>query len=336
MKNRLLILLAVVVVVVLGRAAYFHAGVYNPPSLESALPEESAKPIAPSVKSPETKSTSEAAAEAEATSETGGESATIVVDVAHDNLFGFEEISPLASELARRDARVKFFRRDELGETLHNADSFIIICPVELFSADELDAVAEFVDDGGKLLLIGEPTRLSEIGRVALEFGLVFEPGYLYNLQENEINFRNVFIRDFAKHQVTNGVEEMVFYTAGSLGPAERGLAFADEDTFSSVVETRTRLSPVALSSAGSVLGIYDFTFMTEPHNGILDNRLFVSNLAEWLVAIADEGEEEEDEVAEASHEEETAEKEPAEEAAEGTEGPAEGQQPEDQGDESG
>ena len=331
MKNRLVILLVVVVVVVLGRAAFFHAGVYNAVSVESALPEESAKPIAPSVKSPETNSTSDAAADEETTIETTvGESATVVVDVAHGNLFDLGQVSPLASELALRDARVKLFEDDELGDALRDTDSFIVICPERVFRADELDALAEFVDDGGRLLLVGEPTRSSEIGRLALEFGLVFESGYLYNLQENEVNFRNVFIRDFAEHQLTRGVEEVVYYTSGSIGPAERGLAFADENTFSSVVETRTRLSPVALSSAGSVVGLYDFTILTEPNNGILDNGLLISNLAAWLVSSPGEEEEEADE-GETPPEEETAEAETTEEPTDGAEEPPEDQQPEDQ-----
>jgi hypothetical protein len=311
-KNRLLILLAVLLVVVLGRAVFFHAGVYNAPSLESVLPAEPAKPLAPSVESPEVDSTSDAAASEEPGTETDEERAIVAVDVAHGNLFELDEVSPLASELALRDARVKFYDGDELGEALHDTDSFIVICPEGLFSADELEALADFVDDGGRLLLIGEPTRSSQIGRLSLEFGLVFEPGYLYNLEENEINFRNVFVRAFAKHRVTAGIEELVLYTAGSIGPAERGIAFADEKTFSSVVETRTRLSPMALSGEGNVLAIYDFTFMTEPHNGILDNGLLLSNVAGWLVSAVVEAEEEA-ELDETPLAEETTEEEPAE-----------------------
>jgi len=50
------------------------------------------------------------------------------------------------------------------------------------------------------------------------------------------------------------------------------------------MVETRKRLSPIALAQESKVLAIYDLTFMIELYNGILDNNQLISNIADWLM----------------------------------------------------
>jgi hypothetical protein len=117
----------------------------------------------------------------------------------------------------------------------------------------------------------------------------MFEADYLYNMKENEINYRNIFITEFKESEITKDLEKISLYTAGSITSADSGIAFADEDTFSSVIETRTGLSPIALVNECKILAIYDLTFMTEPYNGILDNNQLISNIADWLVGPAEE-----------------------------------------------
>jgi hypothetical protein len=293
-KKRIAIVLAGLLLVPLGRGLFYYGGFYTPPSGELEVHKELVTPLVPSVKSPEECAPADDV-EAEAVSANYTEEqerAIVLVDLAHGNLLEVGEFSVLSAELALSGARVSFFEEDELEDRLDEVDSFVVVCPADRFSDEELEAVDEFVADGGRLLLVGEPTRPGEIGRLALSFGLVFEPGYLYNLKENDVNYRNIFVRDFAQHELTEGVKQMVLYTAGSISPGSSGIAFADADTFSSVVETRARLSPMAQSGDGSVLALHDLTFMTEPHNGILDNGVLVSNIARWLATPAEREEE--------------------------------------------
>lgn len=298
MKKRIAILLAGVLLVPLGRGLFYYGygGFYAPPPVGPEVHKEVVTPLAPSVNPPGEYVAGGVEADGVSANYTEDEkAATLLVDLAHGNLLELGEISVLSAELALRGARVAFFEEDDLEDRLEEADGFIVVCPGDRFSSEELETVGEFVEHGGKLLLIGEPTRPSEIGRLALRFGLVFEPGYLYNLKENDVNYRNIFVRDFAQHEITQGVEGMVLYTAGSISPGESGIAFTDENTFSSVVETRAGLSPVAQSGDGRVLALHDLTFMTEPHNGILDNGVLVSNIARWLATPAEREEEEEE-----------------------------------------
>jgi len=173
-------------------------------------------------------------------------------------------------------------------------DAFIIVSPQLEFSDEDKETIEEFVEDGGKLLLIADPTRQSNINDISLEFGLIFEPDYLYNMKENEINYRNIFITEFEENEITQNLEKIVLYVVGTISSDEGGLAFVDENTFSSFIESRKQLSPIALVEEEKVLGVHDLTFMIEPYNGILDNNLLIANIADWLVIPGEKEEEEE------------------------------------------
>ena len=118
---------------------------------------------------------------------------------------------------------------------------------------------------------------------LSLKFGLIFEPDYLYNMKENDANYRNIFVTEFKQNEITKNLQKIALYTAGSITPDNCGIALVDENTFSSVIETRKELSPIALAKESKVLAIYDLTFITEPYNGILDNNQLISNIADWL-----------------------------------------------------
>jgi len=192
----------------------------------------------------------------------------------------------------------------ELEEELLVPNAFIIVSPQGEFSNEEEETIEEFVESGGKLLLIADPTRRSQINSLSLQFGLIFEPDYLYNLKENEINYRNIFVTEFKENEITKDLEKIALYTAGSISSADGGIAFIDENTFSNVIETRKELSPIAQANEAKVLAIYDLTFMTEPYNGTLDNNQLIANIADWLASPIEELEVEE-EVEEETEEEE-------------------------------
>jgi hypothetical protein len=172
---------------------------------------------------------------------------------------------------------------DNPEEKLTPADTFIVVCPSSEFSREEVETTDNFTSKGGKLLLIADPTRGGNMNSLSIKFGLLFEPDYLYNMKENENNYRNIFITDFKENEITKNVKKIALYTAGSISSADNGIAFVDENTFSSVIESRKKLSPMALAQESRVLTIYDLTFMTEPYNGILDNNQLISNIADWL-----------------------------------------------------
>ena len=225
---------------------------------------------------------------------------TLVVDGLHGNNFDKKELSVLLSRVAARGYEVDIvgesgrfggFRSFSAGsrltilqEKLRQADSLAVILPSDPYSKAEADLVERFVlRKGGKLLLIADPTRRNEINSLAGRFGMSFQPDYLYNTSDYDLNFQNVFIRQFGEDEITRGLNQLVFYTAGSIKAFTLGLAFTDGNTRSSMTEQAEPFYPLVKAGEGRVLALSDLTFMIPPRNAVLDNDRLVSNIADYL-----------------------------------------------------
>jgi len=305
---RIAIVLAGILVVFLGRGFFFYSGFYSPPPTEMPSYEDIIAPAVPSTEFSDIYEEGEG---------------TILIDLAHDNAFDKEELNVLILRLVSRGLTIEFFNvgddleekllgeedeeegdeedleeellgEEDLEEKLPVPSAFILVCPQEEFSKEERETIGNFVNNGGKLLLIADPTRRGKMNSLSLDFGLIFESDYLYNMKENDANYRNIFVTEFKENGITKNLEKIALYTVGSISSAEYGIAFVDENTFSSLIESRRELSFIALGKEGKVLAIYDLTFITEPYNGILDNNQLISNIADWLASPAEEEVEEE------------------------------------------
>jgi len=316
--KRIAIVIIGIIIVVLGKGFFYYKGFYSPPPSEMPSYEQIVVAAAPSTEFSDIYEEGEG---------------IILIDLAHDNAFDIEELNVLTSRLISRGLTIKLFsaeddlekeligeeeeleeepageeeeqeeeltgEEEEPEEELEGADAFIIVCPQLEFSMEERETINEFVNNGGKLLLIADPTRSSQINSISLKFGLIFEADYLYNMKENEVNYRNIFVTEFRENEITKKLQKIALYTAGSISSTDGGIAFVDQNTFSSLIETRKELSPTALAQESKVLAVHDLTFMTEPYNGILDNNQLISNIADWLASPAEEVEVEEEETQE-------------------------------------
>jgi len=277
--KKIAIVVAGILVVLLGRGLFYYSGLYYAPPSEMPTYEHIVVPEAPSAEFSDVYEEGEG---------------TILLDLAHDNDFDIEELNVLTSRLISRGLTIELleYLEDGLEEELTEADAFIIVCPQIGFSTEERDSISEFVNNGGKLLLITDPTRRGKMNSISLKFGLIFEADYLYNMKENDANYRNIFVAEFKENEITKKLNKIAIYTAGSISSDGGGIAFVDENTFSSLIETREKLSPMAQTSESKVLAFYDLTFITEPYNGILDNNQLISNIADWLASPTEEEEE--------------------------------------------
>ena len=216
---RIGIVLIGILVVVVGRGLFFYGGFYSAPPSEKPSYEQVVVPPAPSTEFSDVYEEGEG---------------VILIDLAHDNAFDKEELNVLLLRLVSRGLTIKFLgveddlksellgkgeetegdeeeelEEEPLGEEekpeeeLPPADAFIVVCPQSEFPKEEQETVDEFVNNGGKLLLIADPTKPSEINSLSLQFGLIFESDYLYNMKENESNYRNIFVAEFKENEVT-------------------------------------------------------------------------------------------------------------------------------------
>lgn len=290
-RNRILLAVGLLLIPGLLRTLYFYQGFYR--NLGLATPNFSAQTLS----EPPTPASNATAVFNPA------QGKVILIDGFHANLFDPSEIEPLVTAFSARGARVEFQTSDRpLAMSLKSASAYLVFGPTSAFSSEELLAVQQFIASGGRLLVFSDPTRallsfdmfgspinLPEVNYsnpLIAPYGLVFVNDYLYNLEENEGNFRNVKFTQFADHPLTQGLEMVVFYGAHSVR-AENGTSLApgSPKVFSSLTDQGGELSALALSANQQVLAAGDFSFLTNPYNQVADNGRLLNQIANFALA---------------------------------------------------
>lgn len=240
----------------------------------------------------------------------GAARGVVVLDQAHGNQFTREELATLDGLLAARGLRVQPLAEGELTEALRAATALVVVAPVNGYSPAEAQAVSDLVARGGRVLLVGDPTRYNieideadifaapiiataqvPLNDLANAFDITFRGDYLYNTVENEGNFRNILVGGdgLGDSALTERLERLALYSSHSLqlGPSAAALLSADDNTWSSATDrpgglVLAALSPAA-SDAGQLLAIGDVHFLTEPYSTVYDNGAFVARVADFL-----------------------------------------------------
>ena len=259
---------------------FFYRGSYEPPPLVDIPYEELTSPGAPSG----------TAADSGIARVSNG---LMVIDALHSNFYAERELVSLTSWVANRGYEVEFVRGSSrlpieeklllLEEKLRGADSFLVILPRVRYEEEEVELVEQFVEKGGKLVLISDPTRTNLINTLGTRFGIEFQPDYLYNTVEYDHNFRHIYVRDFQPDPLTSALDTIALFIAGSLRTSGSGVAITDVNTRSSLLEGASEFYPIAFGSSRNVLAVADFTFMVPPYNALLDNDRLLSNVADYL-----------------------------------------------------
>jgi hypothetical protein len=188
---------------------------------------------------------------------------------------------------------------------LRYADILIVIAPIQPFSPEEVQLVQRFVARGGRLLVVTDPTRTNisldentgspiitpdvvAANGLLAPFDITFSDDYLYNISENEGNFRNVFLARFGTSPLTAGLSRVAFYATHSVSTSSGQVLIAGDDrTYSSQTDAGRGYGAAATSANGQVLALGDLTFMTTPYHEVADNDRLVANLADFLAGTA-------------------------------------------------
>jgi len=220
----------------------------------------------------------------------------VLVDLAHGNRMSPKEFKPLLAGLTDAGWQIELLERtDGFDQSLTRADAFIVIDPSLDYSTAEINRVDAFVDRGGRLLLIGEPTTTvasglsvqiqeNKLTGLSSQFGFEFGEAYLFNMERNDGNHQNVFAEPVSDHQLTSGLSRTAFYAATQLNIREgQPVLMATEGTRSSRTDD-TGSYPMAAVN-GNVLAIADGTFLRRGNFNVVDNDRLVRNVVRFLVA---------------------------------------------------
>lgn len=292
-KNMLWIALAALIIPVLARGLWFYRGIPHQP--EIATPEYQALTISqPPLETPNP-------AEDKDIKQIRG---VVLLDFAHTNQYQSPEVLSLTEAIEKRGGKVEEITDvTSLENKLKYASTYIVISPSIAFTSDETRIVRAFVERGGRLIVFADATRgvinydyssgaainysdANVVNPLLSPFGITVNNDYLYNVETNEGNFRNVFFDDFGKNELTFGLKQVALYGTHSVKSIS-GLTLlrGAESTLSSIDDAHDPdEGGAALSENGNVLAFGDFTFLTSPYQNAADNASLIANISDFAM----------------------------------------------------
>lgn len=225
------------------------------------------------------------------------ESNTILIDKAHGNSFQSEDIQPLTSALIENGHEIRILREDDdIGEKLSNSDIYVVIDPTDEYTESETNGVKQFVDQGGRLLLVGEPNRKQiQIGLLATQvvtqrsalttigskFGISFGTNYLYNLEEKDGNYQNIIAKTPNNKNIED-INRTVMHTATMVESSSgSNILVTTQGTQKSGTHQVDRYS-VAIQKE-NIIAIGDKSIFSDNRYNIADNEDLISYIIDSI-----------------------------------------------------
>jgi hypothetical protein len=226
-------------------------------------------------------------------------SGTVVIDQAHANDFDRAKVQPLYEAFVRAGYEVVFHGRGDLGPVLDDADAYVVIDPGAEFDEEDTEAMREFTDTGGRVLVLAEPNtvsvqsglrgaqvveRRSRVAEIGEAYNLSFRTSYIYNQQENDGNYKHPMASPVGDAAGEAG-ENVVLFTAArvvSLRGGETILRYPQGSRSSG--GDRTGRFPAAVRK-GNLIAVGDSSFVGTGEYNVADNEQFISYLIEFLLS---------------------------------------------------
>ncbi len=217
----------------------------------------------------------------------------VLIDRGHSNGVDRTAIGPLLKGLIEVEHTVRFHESgDDLDDQLSDATAFVTMTPGEEFDQSDVEAVTDFTDRGGRVLVVGEPNRIQAQGVFAQRrsdgltaiggaFGLSFDTRYLYNMETNDGNYKNV-IAEPGPEAGLDGVNRTVVYTGTAVtAPMGTDLLVSKAETHLSNGGPVGRYA-VAVET-GEVIALGDSDILRDSRYTVADNEAFLAYVVEFL-----------------------------------------------------
>jgi hypothetical protein len=229
----------------------------------------------------------------------GGGRGKVLIDQSHSNRFNLDDIAPMVRALTQAGYEVELYTGGDLETELQGADAFVVINPAVKFGDSGNDAVRRFTENGGRLLVLAEPTtkavtggflstaigdRESRVTSLLAQYGMGVSTNYLYNQQRNDGNYKRIVVESAPNDQLP-GVSQGAFYTSASVhGVNAQRVLLAAPDTRTGGTTQRDGRKTVAMRK-GNVLVFGDSTFITTDYHNVGDNEVTMTYIVEFLIS---------------------------------------------------
>lgn len=223
----------------------------------------------------------------------GDQDGVVLIDRGHSNGVGRSELRPLVDGFVAVGQTVRFHEsNDDLDDQLAEATAFVTMTPGDEFERDEVDAVTDFTDRGGRVFIVGEPDRIQAQGPFAQRrsdalttlggaFDISFDTRYLYNMGTNDGNYKNVIAAP-SPDAGLEGVNRTAVYTGTAVtAPSGTELLVSTEGTHLSDGGPAGRY-PIAVETENAI-ALGDRDMLRDSRYTVADNEVFIAHVVEFL-----------------------------------------------------
>jgi len=224
----------------------------------------------------------------------------ILIDTDHSNQEVRQRTQVLVEALTARGHDVRYYESSvssdvDLNSSLRGADAFVIVAPTDDYDASETRSLARFTDRGGRLLILGEPTKVQagvvstlftriDLSALTAEYNATLDEAYLFDQATNANNFQNVVGRPTGESSLTEGVDRVAFFEAAPITPGQGIRSVIETPATTRLSSSRRADTYTVAARHGNVTLVGDASLMTAENYRTYDNEVFVGNLAEFLV----------------------------------------------------
>ena len=226
----------------------------------------------------------------------------ILVDTSHGNQVSESELEPITEAVFEAGHTVEYGTSGtaSFADSLGQYDGVLIVQPLGSYTPAEREALQEYTEDGGRVVILAEPTqtRLSTgftqstttvafgANNATEQYGVRMGAEQLYNVDDaaNDNNFKAIYASPSDDGELTDGVETITFDTAGyavANGDAETKFTAAEGTR---TLDTRRTGTYATVVRNDNMVFVTDSTFIRSSEIYDADNEVFIGNLLSFLL----------------------------------------------------
>ena len=230
----------------------------------------------------------------------GNRDGVVVIDQSHSNRVTRSDLQPLVEELVSIGYGVRFYEGDQsLGQELSNANAFVVVDPADEFERDEITQIREYTDEGGHLLMVGEPNRKrvsagffgtsistqeSALTTLAGRYDMSLGTSYLYNLETNGGNYKHVVASPTPESELE--LERVTMFTAAAVHARDGTVLLRSAaNTHESGIDGSDRYPVAVYDEDDNAILLGDSSFLRSDRYNVGENEQFAAFLIEFLIS---------------------------------------------------